>query len=464
MSILGRERRTGQTAAGLILAFLVLFRFAACRAGQDPTVAGMNAYLDAARDAWNFQGAVLVADRGRILLSRGVGQADLEAGVSNTPSTKFLIGSVTKTFTAAAVMKLVEEGKIRLDEPAGGYFPRFLEELLSGVTIHHLLSHTSGLPEIGSDPALSGNMSLRKSPRELLEFLRGRSRLFPPGSRAAYSNSGYLLLGLIIEKITGRPYMDYLTEHVLSPLGMTHTGYTAEYHRLPGFARGYREGPGGTLAPAPYIHPSLGYAAGGLYSTVEDMLLWHKGLERPDFLGRNTVERMFTPGKGGFGYGWMIMEAFGRRSAGHGGGAPGFNAWIERWVDDGAFVAVFANVSGAPVAEIGRGLAAILFGKDIQMPEARKLVPLDPASLEAYTGAYRTPEGSTRYILREGNTLFVRRDQGPRYPILPCGEDRFFFAHDKGSTLRFLRNDQGRVAGHVLHRMGVDEYAARIEE
>ncbi len=422
----------------------------------------MEEYVRAAEKFWNFQGAVLVAKGGEVVFETGVGPARLEEGLENAPTTRFLVGSVTKVFTAAAVMQLAEKGLLGLDDPLRKYVPEYPAKPGPAITIRHLLSHTSGIPEAVPDPRVLGDLTKPVAPLDLIRLVGDRALDFVPGEKAVYSNTGYVLLGLVIERASNESYADYLRDNVFGPLGMSASGYREDWYEAREFALGYNEGGGGRLIPAPRIHLSLGFSAGALYSTVRDLLEWNEGLRGDKILSRSSKEMMFRETKDGFGYGWLVMETWGRADLAHGGGAPGFNAWIECWPGDEAFVAVLSNLGASSVGEIGRSLAAILFGEEYQSPESREIRPVDPAALGDYAGAYRIDAGNAREVLREGNALFVTRNGGRRYPILPYGEDRFFFPNDKGATIRFIRDGQGVVTGHVFHQLGLDETAVKL--
>jgi hypothetical protein len=191
---------------------------------------------------------------------------------------------------------------------------------------------------------------------------------------------------------------------------------------------------------------------------------WDQALSSDRLLTEASRRKTFTPGRGGFGFGWLIKDVWGRKSIGHGGGAPGYSAWIERWPGDGTFVAVLSNVTNARAGEIGRSLAAILFGQDYELPAARTAIDVNPGLLDEYAGRYQVGNGDVRTVIRQGNSLVVRRNDGPAYPILPFARDRFYFPYDKGASLRFPRNGAGAVEAMVLHQLGVDEKAVKIAD
>jgi CubicO group peptidase (beta-lactamase class C family) len=468
--------------AAVLVLLTTIFAAAACGGGKnaaaDQSVAAADApgssaqagslgeklgnYLREAEKEWGFQGSVLVARGGRVILETGLGEADRARNIPDTPDTKFLLASVGKVFTATAVMKLAEEGTLRLEDSVLKYLPGFKDCLAPDITLAHILSHSSGLPE--ALPAGTGPEAMSKpvEPRALAAGIRGQKPLFAPGAEVRYSNVGYVLLGLVIERVTGESYYDWVGTHILKPLGMDNSGTDMGYASAPGFARGYVEDREGTLRPAPPIHLSWAYSAGAQHSTVGDLYKFDRALSGTKLLSAASLEAMFRPRNDSFCLGWLVDTAFGRPSRAHGGGAPGFSTWIERWPDDDAFVAVLSNVTRAPAAEIGRSLAAILFGEPHERPLRRTAVSLPAAPLAEYAGGYRTAKGDIRQVILEGNNLFVVRGSGPRHPILPFARDGFFFPGDKGAFLRFVRDAEGRVTGQVFHQLGVDESAPKI--
>ncbi len=465
-----------QTPIAFLSPFLLLFllslllalllappSFSFLQIDEDVT-SSLKTYLDTAHTNWHFHGSVLVARNGNVVLKCGVGLADISTNAANTPSTKFLIGSVTKTFTAAAILRLEEKGKLSLNDPIVKYLPEYPAKTGARVAIHHLLSHTSGVPEAATVPQQLGDIAKSKKPQDLIALFKDRPLDFEPGQKYQYSNSGYVILGAIIEKGSGQSYYDYVEDNIFRPLGMKDSGYSEDYSTRPGFARGYGEGPEGKLVPAPYIHPSLGYAAGALYSTVEDMLKWDQALSSEKILSRRSLDKMFRPVKDDYGCGWLITETFGRKDIFHGGGTPGFSAWVERWSGERTFVVVLANTVAAPTGEIGRSLAAILFGEKFELPKARRAIRLDSKFLEDYIGVYRIDAENIRLISREGDSLFVSRNNGRKFPIVPSAADEFFFPNNKGAFLRFTRNKAGRVDRQVFHNLGVDEKAVKLSE
>ena len=420
-------------------------------------------YLRAAETEWGFQGSVLVAKGEKVILKRGIGAADRAENIPNTPGTKFLIASVTKVFTAAAVMKLAEERALRLEDPAVRYLPGYKDVLNENIKISHLLSHSSGLPEFSPEAAGRGKFTEPVEPRDLIAAIRGQKPLFRPGQEARYSNIGYIMLGQIIEDVTGKGYYDWIDSHLLQALGLDDSGMTTEYASRPDFARGYMEDGRGGLHPAPFIHPSWGYSAGALFSTVEDLYTWDRTLAGPGFLTADSLEKMFRPHNRNFSCGWLVDTVFGCRSIAHGGGAPGYSAWIERWPEEDVFTAILCNVTGMPCGELGRSLAAAVFGEAYAVPEKRTALAVKPEVLAEFTGSFRMEGGDSSEIVLDGESLFVIRT-GSRFPIRPYLRDCFFLPTYKGAFLRFVRDVKGDVSGFISHELGVDKPASKIRK
>jgi CubicO group peptidase (beta-lactamase class C family) len=328
-------------------------------------------------NAWakdrGFMGAVLIAKDDKILLEQGYGFANVEWDVPNTPDTKFRLGSITKQFTATAILQLVEAGALRLDDPACNYVPD-CPEAWKPVTIHQLLNHTSGIPSYTGLPDFFApkNSRIPLSPLEVVMLTKDRKLEFQPGEGWNYNNTGYVLLGHIIEKVSGVKYDAYLKEHIFDPLDMKDSGYDwtrpVQKHR----ASGYLYNPSTkAYTNADYLDMSLPHAAGSLYSTVKDLYQWDRALAAGKLLKKSSFELMFMPGKKNYGYGWGIETVDGRKQIGHGGGINGFSTMIARYPDQNAVVIVLSNVANAQAAVLQRDLTRALFGEKVELPAAK---------------------------------------------------------------------------------------------
>ena len=301
---------------------------------------------DAAAD--RFAGAVLVAKHGKRVFGEAYGLADRDKKIPNSLETRFRIGSMNKMFTATAVLQLVQAGKVKLTEPLGTYLPDYPnKEIASNVTIHQLLTHTGGTGDIFGPEFEAHRLELRALD-DYLKLYGTRAPQFEPGSRWAYSNYGFLLLGAVIERVAGESYYDYVRDHVYQPAGMTATGSEPESEAVPGRSVGYMKD-GGAWQPNTGTLPYRGTSAGGGYSTVEDLLRFANALETHKLLDAHhtdllTTGKVATPMGGKYAYGFGEQMRGGIRCFGHGGGAPGMNGDLEICPQSGYAVAVRANM------------------------------------------------------------------------------------------------------------------------
>jgi CubicO group peptidase (beta-lactamase class C family) len=316
--------------------------------------------------AGGLQGSVLLAKGGNVILARGYGLANIELGVENTPATKFRLGSITKQFTAAAILQLAERGRLAVGDPVSKHIPGS-PEAWSRVTIHHLLTHTSGIPSYTDRADYRQRMrEPAGSPLDFIERFRHLPLDFPPGTRFHYDNSGYYLLGAIIEQVSGMKYEEYLRKNIFEPLQMSDTGYDRPSAILTGRASGYSTGKGGTVINAPFLDMGQPYAAGSLYSTVLDLYKWDRALYTSKVLSPQSIAAAFHPGQHEwsanirYGYGWGITEVHGHKVVGHGGGINGFSTVIWRAVEEDAVVIVLSNREDTTVGKTGRALLELV--------------------------------------------------------------------------------------------------------
>lgn len=318
-------------------------------ASEAKTIADLEAWLRDAASMDQFTGAVLVARDGHVLFRKAYGLADREQRIANTLQTRFRIGSMNKMFTAVAILQLVEAGKVDLRAPLGTYIPDYPnQDVATKVTIHHLLTHTGGTGDIFG-PDFEAH---RKELRTLADYLKlygERGPEFEPGSTWAYSNYGMVLLGVVIEKVTGQSYYEYVQERVYEPAGMTATGSLPEDEAVPDRSVGYTRPPGSTTwAPNTDSLPYRGTSAGGGYSTVDDLGRFAHALLGHELLSPESTELLLTGKVDSFGgkyaYGFEDRRRGGNGSVGHGGGAPGMNGDLRIYPESGYVVAVLANM------------------------------------------------------------------------------------------------------------------------
>ncbi|MBC7931482.1 MAG: serine hydrolase, partial [Rubrivivax sp.] len=395
----------------------------------------------------SFGGAALVARDGKVLLSKGYGMANYEFDLPNTPQTKFRLGSITKQFTAAAIMLLQEQGKLSVQDSICKYVEQ-CPAAWQPLTIHNLLTHTSGIPNFTGFPEYRQTNRLPSPIGETIKRFKEKPLEFAPGERFNYSNSGYILLGHIVEKVSGKSYEAFLQEQVFGPLKMTATGYDHPEQVLKNRASGYMSGGGGGLLNAPYIDMTIPHAAGALYSTVEDMYLWDQALHSGRLLSKKSLEAMLTPFKNGYGYGLGVGKQLGLNRIAHGGGIEGFNTFMVRFPDQNATVIVLSNVEQSNTSSAAARLARELLADKIVLPA---IVKVDPAVLQSYAGRYEVdPVLMPNFILDitvVGDKLFIKPSHQSRHELAPVSATEFFDFDEPGDA-RFVfgRDVRGDIA------------------
>ncbi|MHC0439105.1 serine hydrolase [Flavobacterium sp. 3-210] len=393
-----------------IALFALLFLFTITTFAQDKAKQ-IEQLLNKYNEYGQFNGSALVAENGKVIFKKGFGSANFEWNIPNQPDTKFRLGSITKQFTALLIVKLAEEGKIKLDVPITTYLPDYPKENGDKITIHNLLTHTSGIPNYTASPNFLKDKS--RNPAKPEEFVKTFSSLpleFTPGEKFNYSNSGYFLLGYIIEKITGKTYEQYLQEVILTPLKMTNTGFDHSEIIIKNRAAGY-EKEGKILSNASFIDMSIPYAAGSLYSTVEDLYLWDQALYTNKLLSEKSMELLFKPyikaWDGSYGYGWGVEEVtIGDKKLKiieHGGGINGFNTIISRIPADKILVVLLNNTGGTVLGEMNNSIRAILYKQPYN--QAKRSLALD--LLDAYS----------QKGVAAGNETYIKLKNDPTYAI-----------------------------------------------
>jgi len=395
-------------------------------------------------------GMAVLLMRGDEVLYRGAcGMANLELGVPVSPDHVFRIGSVTKQFTAAAVLKLAEDGRLALSDPLSKFVPGYPGG--EAVTLEMLLNHTSGIRSYTEIEAVmaGGGIMRDVTTQELIDSFRDEKPDFAPGEGWHYNNSGYVLLGAVIEAATGKPWHVHLDEVFFRPLGMTRTGYgNADEAVIPGHVDGYTRN-GERWARAPYLSMTQPHAAGALVSTVDDLLKWNRALHEGRVLREASYRAMVTPvGKAvdnRYGYGIFTGTLRGEPQLQHGGGINGFNSYLLHVPGSRTGVAVLQNTDsphGMPGAEgIARVLAAMAIGRPY--PE-KTPIEVAPETLAQYEGVYRIDAGTTRIIRVIDGRLTSQRTGGRVFPLVPVAEDTFLF-EEGHSRIVFERDAAGAV-------------------
>lgn len=400
--------------------------------------------------------SVAVARDGEIIFAQGYGEADVEMGVAAGPETVYRIGSLTKQFTAAIVMRLVEAGEVSLDDSITEYLPDYPTQG-HHVTVRHLLNHTSGIKSItGVDPGFRHReFRLDLSDEELLDLFAELPFDFEPGEEYRYNNSGYVLLGMIIEEATGTPYAAYVERELLEPLGLDHTWYCDNRRVIPNRAEGYAYDDG-ELVNSRYLSMRIPGAAGALCSTVGDLVRWTRLLHggrvvSPESLRQMTDSTVLSTGETvSYGYGLDVGRLLGRPVVVHGGSTSGFVGYLVHYPDDGLTIAVLMNsVSGQRYA-VAEALSRTAFGMErVVVPD----LPLTAEDIARYEGTYTLRAGSRTLDLRvfgdDGQLKAQPAGQGVtrlRYQ----GDHTFITVVDDDVRLVFTV-ENGRAEGVTLH-------------
>jgi CubicO group peptidase (beta-lactamase class C family) len=395
-------------------------------------------------DAQLFMGSVLVAENGKVLLDKGYGWADLEWNIPNTPTSRFQLASVTKQFTAASILLLEERGKLKTNDPVRKYLPD-APASWDKITIYNLLTMTSGVVDGSAkyDPTPPDKLIYTDEPLD-----------FQPGEKWDYLNTNYLVLGYLLEKVSGQSYADFLQENVFKPLGMNDSGLDSNVAIVPRRASGYLPGTDG-VENAERVNISAALSSGGIYSTTEDMLRWDEGLFGGKLLKPASLRKMTTPFKRGifgkdYGCGLYVSRVNGRLMIDYDGNNIGFNAQVAYFPEEKLAVIVLANLNGYAAAKINTALAAAVHGETVAFDSLAKEISLPREVLARYVGTYEFPENSLGITL-EGRHLIAHF--GATFPLFAESETKFF---SKGWDLQFefSKNDKGEFALVTEHYGG----------
>jgi CubicO group peptidase (beta-lactamase class C family) len=395
-------------------------------------------------DAQMFMGSVLVAKDGKAVFSKSYGMADLEWSVPNSPTTRFNIASMTKQFTAAAILLLEDRGKLKTDDLVKKYLPD-APASWDKITIYHLLTHTSGI----SDDAAK----YEPGPPEKLTF-HDKPLNSQPGEQWAYTNLGYIVLGYLIEKISGQSYEEFVHQNIFKPLGMNDSGLMSFVTIIPRRATGYWPGSNG-IENAERPDARIGFSAGSLYSTTEDLLRWEEGLFGGKLLSPASLRKMTTPFKSDYACGLHVTRANGRLMLEHDGNNIGFNSDMAYYPKEKIAVIVLANLNGTVTGEMTKALAAVEHGETPPVPSVHREVPLPKEVLARYAGTYQFQHYSLKMV-PEDNHLLVQFDNGGTLPVFPESETKFF-SKPWPEQFEFSKNDKGEFTVLTRHRGGKEQ-------
>lgn len=414
-----------------------------------------------------FIGSVLVSQKGKILLNKGFGYANLEWQIPNSPTTKFRIGSLTKQFTAAAILLLEEKGKLKITDTLKKYMTD-VPSAWDAITIFNLLTHTSGIPNYTRFPEFSSITTSTKKPEEQIELFRNKPLDFQPGTNYAYNNSGYVLLGYLIEKISGISYQDFIAEHIFGPLGMTDSGYDSHSSIILQRASGYEmcdNGPRNT----DYLDMSIPYSAGSLYSTTQDMLRWVERLFSGKLLSLVSLKKMITPFKNNYGFGVINQPINYHESIMHAGSINGFNSLLVHSPIDKLTVISLSNMNaiGYTAQDIAMKMVKLARNCEVILPDERKITQVSANILTKYVGIYKLNSSNISYtvsikdyeITLENGSLMACTPGQPKIQLFPESETKFF-GKIPDVQIEFFINQQGKVTHLIQYQDGEESIGA----
>ncbi|MBK7936107.1 MAG: serine hydrolase [Lewinellaceae bacterium] len=389
--------------------------------------------------------AVQIVQNGKVLYRKALGMANLELDIPMTPDHVFRIGSVSKQFTAAAILQLMEQGKLSLQDEITKFIPDYPTQGKK-ITVEHLLTHTSGIKSYTGMAEWTPEVHRKDfTPTALVDFFKNQPMDFEPGTQYKYNNSGYVLLGYIIEKVSGQSYAAYINDHIFKPLGMNQSYYGDTQPVIKNRASGYSQADApGTYANAAFLSMTQPYAAGSLLSTVADLCTWTKALHsgkviKPESLKKATTPYILPDGTNSrYGYGLQMGNLLGSPTVEHGGGIHGFLSDLVYLPKEDLCVAILTNCDCEPPRDLTAKLAALAIGK----PFAPTAIQVDAGALEQYVGVYENDKKEQRVISVENGQLYSQRTGGSKFKIMPYAADQFFF-ENSFARIEFVREKSG---------------------
>jgi CubicO group peptidase (beta-lactamase class C family) len=441
-------------------------------------------YLSIRTELGKFSGAVLVAQDGKVLFRKGYGFADVEKRVPFTPETQQAIASISKMFTSTAALKLRDKGKLKLEDS----ICKYLDDCPSawpGVTIQHLMRHTSGIPdyeeklELGSEKYLQmmaeGNTSAR-----IYTEAKKLPLDFKPGEKFHYSNTAYVVLSYLVEKVAGMPFAEFVTKNILRPAGMKNTGVFGVGKYPKGLATGYTHGDlgwektlagfsltDGNLKKLPPITLSSPHGDAMLYSTLDDLYRWSQVMDGSGLIPKSEVDEIYTPGLSGYGYGWFVGQGFNRKRARHNGMLPGYVSDFVKFPDDKITIIVFSNLDRTRLSSVVREVTAITLGMPYDLPVRGKVIKLSPEQIASLEGDYKMANGNSLTIKNEPDYLsaYMKTPQGQTQfaaGLIPLSMTEFYLPLADGKAI-FTLDDNGQAAKVNLRYGGEDRFGERVK-
>lgn len=428
----------------------------------------LDEYLISANEFHKFNGSALIAQHGKILLQKSYGYKNFERHVLNENNTIYQIGSITKQFTATVILKLQEDGKLSIKDKLSKYFPEF--KYAGKITLENLLTHTSGIYNYTNDigPEDSAIVCNPINKKLVTDIIFQHKPSFDPGKQFQYSNSNYYLTGLIIEKVSGKSYEENVRDIIFRPLQMSHSLFDFKHSSDTNIATGYQTINDTTEieATAWRWDSTVTYAAGAIFSTTGDMYKWAKAIAKMEILSPDSWTDALKPHLQNYGYGWYIDSMYGHKTIAHGGGIPGFTAYMSYFPDDDITIILLTNEGwfNEGLATINSNLSAICFHQPFELFHKIMFVQLSPQLLKKYIGRYDFDKKHHVYITLENDTLQMEAPQGglPKSPLFPRDENNFYLKIID-ARIEFVKDASGNISGLISHYNGKNEVCKKVD-
>ncbi len=448
-----------------IFVFALILIISKHATAQDSTTQKLDELITAYANLGRFNGSVLIAQHGHILLQKGYGLKNADDKTMNDANTKFQIASVTKTFTATVILKLVELKKMSLNDKLSKYYSGFPNG--DSITIENLLTHTSGLHNFTEeDSAINETDEQRMVP-----YLKTLKPDFAPGTNWHYSNSGYVMLAYIIQKVSGMSYWQAVRVYAFDPLQMQNSGF--DFAHLTGNEKavGYDVLNDSLKQRSPVTDSTVPFGAGAVYSTVLDMYKWHEGLQSYKIVSKDLMEKAYTPSTlHNYGFGWQIDSVYGKKMVSHSGAISGFGSNFARIPEDDICIVLLSNKNGSTfdVMHITDKLLAVLYHQPYSVPIKKIPVSINKNVLEKYTGTYKIDEMNLTIDVTTGDDVLIAqpyRDNhpGPTSFLQPLSDTHFYDEHDEELEVTLDIDANGKVNGMKILQNGITKYATKIK-
>ena len=416
--------------------------------------------LKAYTNQGSFNGAALVAQKGEVLLQKGYGYKNFAANTFNDPNTIFQIASLTNQFTSAIILRLQEEHTLSVQDKLSKYIPDYPDG--DNITIENLLTQTSGIHNYDDGAFMVNNATKHIKTDSLIMLFKNAHTDFKPGEKYNYSNSNYILLGFIIEKITGKSYYSATRENIFQPLGMNHSGFDFASLKSTDKAIGYYKLNHKSNKTAAIVDSSVTYAAGSIYSTIGDLYKWDKALYTNKIIRDSSLQKAFTQFKNKYGYGWLIDSAYDKKAVMHEGGTLGFTSFIGRILEDSTCIILLDNTQSGGLLKIAEDINAILNKQPYDFPQQRAEIEVDTATLRLYIGDYQlTPEIILTIALEDGQLTVHATDDGKAE--LFAEKENYFYLKMTDTQIEFIKNAAGKISKLIFYDHGQKLEALKIK-